>query len=36
MVTLGLTGSGRDLVAAADAWRRHELARITARHRVPL
>jgi DNA-binding MarR family transcriptional regulator len=31
VVTLELTGSGRDLVAAADAWRRHELARIMAR-----
>ena len=28
VVTLALTPSGRDLVAAADAWRRHELARI--------
>jgi DNA-binding MarR family transcriptional regulator len=31
VVTLELTDSGRDLVAAADAWRRHELARIMAR-----
>ena len=31
VVTLELTGSGRDLVAAADAWRRQELARIMAR-----
>jgi DNA-binding MarR family transcriptional regulator len=31
VVTLRLTASGRDLVAAADAWRRHELARIMAR-----
>ena len=31
MVTLELTASGRDLVAAADAWRRAELARIMAR-----
>jgi DNA-binding MarR family transcriptional regulator len=31
MVTLELTESGRDLVAAADAWRRAELARIMAR-----
>jgi len=31
MVTLELTPSGRDLVAAADAWRRQELARIMAR-----
>jgi DNA-binding MarR family transcriptional regulator len=31
VVTLGLTASGRDLVAAADAWRRRELARIMAR-----
>jgi DNA-binding MarR family transcriptional regulator len=31
MVTLELTQSGRDLVAAADAWRRAELARIMAR-----
>jgi len=30
VVTLGLTASGRNLVAAADAWRRHELARIMA------
>jgi DNA-binding MarR family transcriptional regulator len=28
VVTLQLTASGRDLVAAADAWRRQELARI--------
>ncbi len=31
VVTLELTDSGRDLVAAADAWRRQELARIMAR-----
>jgi DNA-binding MarR family transcriptional regulator len=31
VVTLELTASGRDLVAAADAWRRHDLARILAR-----
>jgi DNA-binding MarR family transcriptional regulator len=31
VVTLELTASGRDLVAAADAWRRQELARILAR-----
>jgi DNA-binding MarR family transcriptional regulator len=31
VVTLELTGSGRDLVDAADAWRRQELARIMAR-----
>jgi DNA-binding MarR family transcriptional regulator len=31
VVTLELTASGRDLVAAADAWRRQELARIMAR-----
>ena len=31
VVTLELTASGRDLVASADAWRRHELARIMAR-----
>jgi DNA-binding MarR family transcriptional regulator len=31
VVTLHLTASGRDLVAAADAWRRRELARIMAR-----
>jgi DNA-binding MarR family transcriptional regulator len=31
VVTLGLTASGRDLVAAADAWRQRELARIMAR-----
>ena len=31
VVTLELTGSGRDLVAAADAWRRAELDRIMAR-----
>ena len=30
VVTLELTASGRDLVAAADAWRRQELARILA------
>jgi DNA-binding MarR family transcriptional regulator len=31
VVTLELTASGRELVAAADGWRRHELARIMAR-----
>lgn len=31
VVTLGLTASGRELVATADAWRRRELARIMAR-----
>ena len=31
VVTLGLTASGRDLVTAADAWRRRELARLMAR-----
>jgi DNA-binding MarR family transcriptional regulator len=31
VVTLALTPSGSALVAAADAWRRHELARIMAR-----
>jgi DNA-binding MarR family transcriptional regulator len=31
VVTLTLTASGRGLVAAADAWRRHELAQIMAR-----
>ena len=31
VVTLELTASGRDLVAAADAWRRAELTRIMAR-----
>lgn len=31
VVTLGLTPSGRELAAAADAWRRRELARIMAR-----
>jgi DNA-binding MarR family transcriptional regulator len=31
MVTLELTATGRDLVAAADRWRRRELARIMAR-----
>ncbi len=31
VVTLELTDSGRALVAAADGWRRHELARIMAR-----
>jgi DNA-binding MarR family transcriptional regulator len=35
VVTLELTASGRDLVAAADAWRRHELARIMARLALP-
>jgi DNA-binding MarR family transcriptional regulator len=31
VITLELTESGRDLVARADAWRRHELARIMGR-----
>jgi DNA-binding MarR family transcriptional regulator len=31
VVTLALTPSGRELVAAADAWRRRELARIMAK-----
>ena len=31
VVTLALTPSGRDLAAAADAWRRRELARVMAR-----
>ena len=31
VVTLDLTASGRELAAAADAWRRHELARIFGR-----
>jgi DNA-binding MarR family transcriptional regulator len=31
VVTLALTASGRDLVAAAGAWRRRELARILTR-----
>jgi len=31
VVTLTLTASGRELVAAAGTWRRHELARIMAR-----
>jgi DNA-binding MarR family transcriptional regulator len=35
VVTLELTASGRDLVATADAWRRHELARIMARLAPP-
>jgi DNA-binding MarR family transcriptional regulator len=35
VVTLELTASGRDLVAAADTWRRHELARIMARLASP-
>ena len=35
VVTLGLTGSGRELVAAADAWRRSELARIIGRLAPP-
>ena len=35
VVTLELTASGRDLVATADAWRRHELARIMARLAAP-
>ena len=35
VVTLVLTASGRDLVAAADAWRRHELSRIMARLTPP-
>jgi DNA-binding MarR family transcriptional regulator len=35
VVTLELTASGRDLVATADEWRRHELARIMARLAAP-
>jgi DNA-binding MarR family transcriptional regulator len=35
VVTLGLTASGRALVASADAWRRRELARIMARLAPP-
>jgi DNA-binding MarR family transcriptional regulator len=35
VVTLELTASGRDLVAAADAWRWHEFARIMARLAPP-
>ena len=35
VVTLELTASGRDLVATADAWRRHELARIMAQLAAP-
>jgi DNA-binding MarR family transcriptional regulator len=35
VVTLQLTPSGRDLVAAADAWRRRELARIMGRLAAP-
>jgi DNA-binding MarR family transcriptional regulator len=35
VVTLELTASGRALVAAADAWRRHELARIMGRLASP-
>jgi DNA-binding MarR family transcriptional regulator len=35
VVTLELTASGRDLVATADAWRRHELARIMGRLAAP-
>lgn len=35
VVTLELTASGRDLAAAADAWRRRELARIMARLTPP-
>ena len=35
VVTLKLTASGRALVASADAWRRHELARIMARLASP-
>ena len=35
VVTLELTSSGRDLVATADSWRRHELARIMARLAAP-
>jgi DNA-binding MarR family transcriptional regulator len=35
VVTLELTASGRDLVAAADAWRRRELARIMAQLAPP-
>ena len=35
VVTLELTASGRNLVATADAWRRHELARIMAQLAAP-
>ncbi len=35
VVTLELTASGRHLVTTADAWRRHELARIMARLAAP-
>jgi DNA-binding MarR family transcriptional regulator len=35
VVTLDLTASGRSLVAAADSWRRQELARIIARLAPP-
>jgi DNA-binding MarR family transcriptional regulator len=35
VVTLELTGSGRGLVAAADGWRRRELARVMARLASP-
>jgi DNA-binding MarR family transcriptional regulator len=35
VVTLELTASGRGLVAAADAWRRSELARIMGRLAPP-
>jgi len=35
VVTLELTASGRDLVAAADGWRRRELARIMGRLAPP-
>jgi DNA-binding MarR family transcriptional regulator len=35
VVTLELTATGRDLVAAADAWRRQELAGIMARLAPP-
>jgi DNA-binding MarR family transcriptional regulator len=35
VVTLALTASGRDLVAAASAWRRRELARIMAQLTPP-
>jgi DNA-binding MarR family transcriptional regulator len=35
VVTLELTASGRDLVATADAWRRHELARIMSQLAAP-
>jgi len=35
VATLGLTGRGRGLVAAADAWRRREFARMMARPTPP-